>query len=33
MSLNKILSLLPVLGLITFPKTSDESDESASGIE
>ena len=33
MSLNKILSLLPVLGLITFPLTSDESVESASGIE
>ena len=33
MSLNKILSLLPVLGLITFPLTSDESVESASAIE
>ena len=33
MSLNKILSLLPVLGLITFPLLSDEADESASGIE
>ena len=33
MSLNKILSLLPVLGLIAFPLTSNESDESVSGIE